>query len=428
LKQQALVKPFTLFLTLLCFIGYFQLNCAAQNKPAKPARVSFLLGDQDRVVFYGDSITAQRYYTRYVEEFLLTRYPALHVSFFNAGVPGDTVYGGYTGDIQKRLNRDVLPFKPTFITVMLGMNDPGYVPFDAHIFDVFQKGYKTLLNDLAARLPQAKITLISSSPYDELTHGTEFPGLSSTVQRYGQFVKDLAVERGDTFVDFNDALGTVMQTAAKDNSDYAALLIPDRIHPSESFHWVMAEELMNTWQADPEVSSVELDAQSVTVVVSRNADISNLQHAGSELRWTVLEHALPLPLSLGNPMMAFVIRVGHLESMDMEMLRVRGLSTGRYSLEIDGKAIGDFSAEQLNAGLNLALLRTPMLDQARGVDWTEERKMKMDAARFTLEAEMPDTAASLEAVKTLRAAIDTLSAESHQQALPKPHTFALVAK
>jgi hypothetical protein len=54
--------------------------------------------------------------------------------------------------------------------------------------------------------------------------------------------------------------------------------------------------------------------------------------------------------------------------------------------------------------------------------------MKMDAARYTLEAEMPETTASLEAVKTLRAAIDTLSAESRQQAQPKPHTFALVAK
>src|SRR5580658_3281360 len=55
------------------------------------------LHDGDRVLFYGDSITAQRLYTRFVEDFLLTRYPELQVSFFNAGVPGDTVYGGYTG-------------------------------------------------------------------------------------------------------------------------------------------------------------------------------------------------------------------------------------------------------------------------------------------------------------------------------------------
>jgi len=57
----------------------------------------FVLKDGDTVVFYGDSITAQRLYSKDVEEFLLTRYPALHVRFVNAGVPGDTVNGGYAG-------------------------------------------------------------------------------------------------------------------------------------------------------------------------------------------------------------------------------------------------------------------------------------------------------------------------------------------
>src|SRR5580698_4650930 len=70
------------------------------------------LHDGDRVVFYGDSITAQRLYTRFFEDFMLTRYPQTHVSFWNAGVPGDTVYGGYTGDVPTRLKRDVLSHRP----------------------------------------------------------------------------------------------------------------------------------------------------------------------------------------------------------------------------------------------------------------------------------------------------------------------------
>jgi hypothetical protein len=51
--------------------------------------------DGDTVVFYGDSITALHLYTRFVEEFALTRYPTLRVRFVNAGVPGDAAYGGY---------------------------------------------------------------------------------------------------------------------------------------------------------------------------------------------------------------------------------------------------------------------------------------------------------------------------------------------
>ena len=72
----------------------------------------FVLHDGDTVVFYGDSITAQRLYTRDVEDFVLTRYPKLHVRFLNAGVPGDTVSGGYAGTVAERVQRDVQPLHP----------------------------------------------------------------------------------------------------------------------------------------------------------------------------------------------------------------------------------------------------------------------------------------------------------------------------
>src|ERR1700677_3024422 len=81
----------------------------------------FYLHNGDRVTFYGDSITAQRYYTRDLQDFAETRYPNLQVSYHNAGVPGDKVTGGYEGDAAKRVGRDVQPFDPTVITVMLGM-------------------------------------------------------------------------------------------------------------------------------------------------------------------------------------------------------------------------------------------------------------------------------------------------------------------
>jgi lysophospholipase L1-like esterase len=87
---------------------------------------NFALHNHDSVVCYGDSITAQRFYTKLTEEFVLTRYPALHVRFYNAGVPGDTVFGGYAGAMPQRVQRDVEPFHPTMITVMLGMNDGGW--------------------------------------------------------------------------------------------------------------------------------------------------------------------------------------------------------------------------------------------------------------------------------------------------------------
>ena len=75
------MKPrFTLLLSALFFASIF----------SAPAQQMFL-HDGDRVAFYGDSITAQRYYTRFMEDFVLCRYPQMHVAFFNAEACADAV-------------------------------------------------------------------------------------------------------------------------------------------------------------------------------------------------------------------------------------------------------------------------------------------------------------------------------------------------
>src|SRR3954468_22824586 len=83
----------------------------------------FYLKDGDRVVFYGDSITDQRLYTTFVETYVVTRFPRMDVSFVHSGWGGDRVTGGGGGSIDARLKRDVFAYKPTVMTVMLGMND-----------------------------------------------------------------------------------------------------------------------------------------------------------------------------------------------------------------------------------------------------------------------------------------------------------------
>src|SRR5438270_8331609 len=97
---------------------------------AANAQGAFGLRDGDRVVFYGDSITDQRLYTNYVETYAVTRFPNLRVSFVHSGWGGDRVTGGGGGGIEERLRRDVLAYRPTVMTIMLGMNDASYKAFD----------------------------------------------------------------------------------------------------------------------------------------------------------------------------------------------------------------------------------------------------------------------------------------------------------
>jgi lysophospholipase L1-like esterase len=136
---------------------------------------SFYLHDNDKVLFYGDSITDQRNYTMMIETYVVTRYPGLKVSFTNSGWGGDRVSGGGGGDIDTRLTRDVYPYKPTVITIMLGMNDGGYKAATEASDKAYFDGYRHIYEAFQQNLPQARITAIEPSPYDDVTRTPAFP-------------------------------------------------------------------------------------------------------------------------------------------------------------------------------------------------------------------------------------------------------------
>jgi lysophospholipase L1-like esterase len=391
----------------------------------------FALKDGETVVFYGDSITAQRLYTRLVEEFVLTRYPAMHVRFINAGVPGDTAYGGYAGTMAERVKRDVAPYQPAMITVLLGMNDGGWGPESAKIDSAFQEGYRSLLQELHKAAPGAEITLICSTPYDEITHGTEFPGYSQTIDKNADDVSRIAAslkaagDKGVLFADFHRPLVYALERAKARFPQLAPLLIPDRIHPSETGHWIMAAALMSAWHVDPFVSRLALNANGVKVVEVYRSTVTNLEKSADGLTWTQLDDALPLPLDFNNAMTPVLLEVSDIAALDQMLLKVDSLEAGHYQLSIDAKPIAVFSSEQLQLGVNLALYKTPMLDQARDIDWSEERRSALDEAAFILSAEVKQSSTSATAQTRLRDGQDELAVAIRAKLHPTPHQYEL---
>lgn len=393
---------------------------------------TFALKDGETVVFYGDSITAQRLYTKDVEEFVLTRYPQLHIKFVNAGVPGDTAAGGYAGTMAERVARDVAPYKPGMITVMLGMNDGGWGYGSSDQIDAdFQSRYNALLHALRQAAPGAALTLISATPYDEITHGSEFPGYSKMVDRLAGDVARIAAQNqtpGEPpvlFADFNRPMLDALERARAHDPELAALLIPDRIHPAEAGHWIMAAALMQSWHVDPVVSSVEIRATDATVIANERTSVTALKKSETSLEWTQLDEALPLPLDFNNAMTSLLLQISDVGELDRQMLRAEGLPQGQYDLFIDGKSVAAFSRDDLERGVNLALYKTPMLDQARDVAGNEDQRADLDHAAFILSANVKHVATTGDAVKALRDAQDDLDAEIRKHLSPVPHTFEL---
>lgn len=264
----------------------------------------FALKSGDRVVFYGDSITDQRLYSVFTETFVHTRYPKLDVSFIHSGVGGDRVTGGWAGPIELRLKRDVAPYKPTMVTVMLGMNDGDYHPFEKATMDRYTSGYEKLIQLLKQAAPGARITLIQPSPYDEVTrppmkHG----GYNASLVKMSEFLATLAAREHLLLADFNTPVVKMLETANAEDFEIAQKIIPDRVHPGNSGHLVMAEQLWKAWNANGEVSQVEISVAGASIgsaaLPNRKVKIEDLK-TGETISWTSTEDSLPMPVDMGD--------------------------------------------------------------------------------------------------------------------------------
>ncbi len=338
---------------------------------ALPARAEekFYLKDGDRVVFYGDSITEQRLYTTFTETYVVTRFPDRDITFVHSGWGGDRVGGGGGGPIDLRLRRDVLAYRPTVVTVMLGMNDASYRAFDKKIFDTYADGYKHLVDYVTARDPGVRMTLIQPSPYDDVTRKPNFEGgYNAVLTRYGDFVKDLAHEKHLDVADLNTSVVKATEKAYASDPKNAERLNQDRVHPGEGGQLLMAAALLNAWNATAIVTEVSIKAGTEPTSKAEHTKISDLRAEKGRLSWTQHDDRLPFPLNLNDQVVALAVESSDVvKDLDRQPLKVEGLDKGNYTLKIDGKDVGTFSEQQLADGVNLATRPTPMVEQALGV-------------------------------------------------------------
>ncbi len=421
------------FFPRLLVLGLFLTLGVASSLAAAAGQAGFPLKEGDRVLFYGDSITEQNLYNAYTESYVLTRFPKLKVSFMHAGWGGDSVFGGGGGPIDLRLQRDVIANKPTVLTIMLGMNDGRYRPFDEEIFNNYSRGYKHIIETLQQSLPNTRITLIQPSPFDDVTRAPNFPGgYNSVLLRFSAFIAGLAGQTGLEVADFNGPLVAALTKASTMDAGLAQKLIPDRVHPDQSAQLVMAASLLKSWQAPALVSAVELDAKERKMLREENATVSALTVSGA-ISWTQLDGALPMPIDLSNPVIALADAAGGVtESLNQQTLKVVGLPEGNHLLLIDGAKVGQFTAAELGAGINLARLATPMVRQAAEVHQLTLQHNRLHFVRWrSVQLGLKDlTGAKLVKLRDeLRNEMDSEEAAMVEQqraaAQPRAHRFEL---
>lgn len=367
----------------------------------------FFLHDGDTVVFYGDSITEQQYYGRDIETFVLTRYPSRHVKFINSGWTSDMVSGGKGGTVETRIKRDVLPYHPTVVTILLGMNDGEYTHFKQSSYDSYTDGLTLLVERLTKELPGVRLTLLSPTFYDEDAPGSRhFHGYNAVLLRFRDFVKTLGGKKNILAVDLNAPLAEATRVGRR--RDLRFTLVPDGIHPNEAGQAIIAASILKAWHASAEPIGVTLDPAAPTPAT------------------------IPLPWPLPDKAAAAFAVSPLPGALDAFRAQASDLKSDRYDLLVDGQPVGTATRQELAAGLDLTRLpglpenrqaaRVRDIVQSRLDTWRYLWNTGPNAVAHKGDAPSEAEVAALTAIDHW---LDDRRDSAHEAAQPQMHTFSL---
>ena len=316
----------------------------------------------------------------------------LRLHFRNSGIGGNR-----TGSVLARFEYDVAAWKPTIVSIELGMNDVNGSEAD------YITGMKELIQKIRA-IP-AQPVLISSSPVDDGSlMGDWRSQRCEKIHPFTQALQKLAEQENVLFVDQYHPLIDVWGANRRKGAEAAVAkaaaplkptapapapapapaatpavtapqkappippgLVPlggDPVHPGAVGQYMMAATILKALQAPGTVSSATLSAEG-KVSATTGCKITEAVVKDGKLSFIRLDEAGPWPiLPAARSMLALMPSALGLSEYE---LKVTGLAEGMHRVTINGKPAGEVNARDLAAGWNL----TGAFDGAIGERSTE---------------------------------------------------------
>lgn len=332
----------------------------------------------DNVGLIGDSITHGGYYTQYIMQYFITRYPNMRLYFKNLGISGDTTTG-----VIGRMDRDILSSDPDVVTVMIGMNDVNRRVNGGKIYNDINKADTTLRREVAQTFEQytknlteinetlranvREMILLTPSIYDQtstLDQPSEF-GTNDGLNSFRHYIMDEASKYNAHVIDMWEGTNYVNNELQKIDPK-ASVSRGDRVHPENFGGFVMAAKFIEDLGEKGCVSSLSIDAKSGEVMNCENSEISNVTLNDGAMSFDLLTYSLPFTqddvIAKANEFVDFQ------EKMNREIIQVDNLRKGIYCLLIDGVEVGKYTNQEFKAGVNLAQNHlTPQYQQSEKV-------------------------------------------------------------
>jgi len=389
-----------------------------------PAFAKAVVEKGDRVIVVGDSITEQKQYSKFIEDYLTMCVPQLDLWVFQLGWGGETA-GGFVG----RMDQDLFPFKPDVITTCYGMNDGGYRAYEEGI----GKEYRAQMQRILDAAKQAGATVVVGSPgvVDTKTWRGPADVYNDNLAHLRDIARDLAKNADMPFANVHDAMMDVMKKAKAAYGEDYHVGGGDGVHPAPNGHLVMAYAFLKAMGFDGNLGTITIDTAGKATATGGHKVLS-AKGGKVELESTRYPFCFfgdgASPDSTRSVLPFFTFN----EDLNRLTLIVKGLKGGKARVAWGPGAPGSksFTAAQLAQGINLAaeFLDNPFCEAFQKVDG--EIAAKQNYETWLIKSNRMAPAGTPEAKSarwptTVLAKYDALVKAVHEAVVPVKHTLTV---
>ena len=334
------------------------------------------LDNVSRIVFLGDSITYGGQYVDYVDAYLVTRYPERKIEVLDLGLPSETTSGlsepGHAGGkfprpcLHERLARLLPKARADLVVACYGMNDGIYYPLGEERSRAYQDGIRRMVDAVTAA--KARLLILTPPTFDPMPikartlpagideYPKPYEGYDDVLAEYSEWLLAQRA-KGWAVGDIHGPMARHLAQRRKAAPDFR--FAGDGVHANATGHLLMADAVLDAWNAPADVDSAVIDAAPAKVVEGK---VTGLASDAGGLRFSWLTRR-PMPADLAWDGESLKLE-RFADRFNRHRLTVKGAPDAQYQLCEGEKVLGTVTREELAAGVDL--LRFADLSTNRG--------------------------------------------------------------
>jgi len=402
-----------------------------------PSRAELKQGDF--VAICGDSITEQKLYSVFIEDYLLMCKPQQDLRVMQFGWSGEVAPG-----FLSKMPNEALKFPFTVATTAYGMNDGGYGPMTPQKGDRYRNAMQGIVDNFKKHGvhfivvgspgcvdPDTFMRPDPTDPEKDMRKKRKVKAAemyNPTLAALRDIAKEVAEKNGCNYADVYD---TLLDTAKKAKAKYGEkyhVAGPDGIHPWKNGQLCMAYAFLKGLGVDGNIGTITVDLGSNQATGTDGQKVLGMKDGAVEVESTRYPFCFYGDPKSPDATSGIIEFLPFNQDLNRYMLVVKG-ATGKVKVTW-GKESKEFSADDAGKGINLAaeFLENPFSEPFQQVEAAIRKQQNAETplVKKTLH-DMPKAkdkeAAQAKAEEEMKNAKSLFDAAAEMAKQPVTHTI-----